>query len=352
MKFLLHTLKQEEIRTLLRKVCLQRRTGCRWFLGVGLSAMIISACSSTAIAPSKLSTPKPSSISCRIVQHAMGETCVPSNPKRVVTISRTLLSNALALGIKPIGSSVWGIEELRTFLSDKSSFGNKVEEITSVGQLFNVNLERILQLKPNLILAWEPAVKAVYPLLYQISPTVVFSFDDLVENWKEAFNITAQLLGKEAEAQQVWQHYNRRIKKLKATLDDRYKNKTISVAGVYGQGQRAYIYAKNSFIGSIFEELGLQRPPAQNISIDGGTIDAISEERLELLDGDILFILVSEFGHTEAYESLKQKPLWKKLNAVQNGRVYLVDVLAWSTESPLAADAVFDDLYKYLVNPP
>ncbi|PIG90529.1 hypothetical protein CSQ79_26110 [Gloeocapsopsis sp. IPPAS B-1203] len=282
----------------------------------------------------------------------MGETCIPNNPKRVITVSRTLLSNALALGVKPIGSSVWGIEELRTFLSDKSFLGDKVEEIASVGQLFNINLEKILQLEPDLILAWEPAVEAVYPLLSQIAPTVAFSFDDLVENWKEAFTITAKVLNREAEAQQVWNHYNQQIKDLKAAIGNRYKDKTISVAGIYDNGRRAYTYAKNSFIGSIFEELDLQRPPAQNISIDGGSIEAISEERLELLDGDILFILASEFGHTEAYKSLKQKPLWKKLNAVQNGRVYLVDIFAWTTESPLAADAVFDNLYKYLVNPP
>ncbi|WNZ26373.1 iron-siderophore ABC transporter substrate-binding protein [Leptolyngbya sp. NK1-12] len=283
----------------------------------------------------------------------MGKTCIPNNSEQVVTISRSLLSNALALGVKPIGSSVWGIEELRTFLSNKSFLGRKVEEIVSVGQLFNVSLEEILYLEPDLILAWEPAVEAVYPLLSQVAPTVVFSFDDLVKDWKEAFATTAKVLNREAEAQRVWDHYNQRIKDLKSAIGDRYENKTISVVGVYDGGRRAYADAKNSFIGSILEELALQRPPAQNINIDGGgTIDGISEERLELLDGDILFVLVSEFGHTEAYESLKQKPLWKKLNAVQNERVYLVDVFAWSTESPLAADAVFDDLYKYLVQSP
>lgn len=37
---------------------------------------------------------------CRIIQHAMGETCVPLNPQRVIALS--LVDNVIALGIKPL----------------------------------------------------------------------------------------------------------------------------------------------------------------------------------------------------------------------------------------------------------
>lgn len=52
------------------------------------------------------------------------------------------------------------------------------------------------------------------------------------------------------------------------------------------------------------------------------------------------------------YENLKQKPLWNRLNAVQQGQIYLYDFEAWNEKNPLAADVVLDDLYKYLVNTP
>ncbi|UKO96911.1 hypothetical protein [Nostoc sp. UHCC 0870] len=51
-------------------------------------------------------------------------------------------------------------------------------------------------------------------------------------------------------------------------------------------------------------------------------------------------------------EELKQKPLWKNLRAVQQNHVYSIDYLTWRAGNLLAADAVIDDLFKYLVNTP
>ncbi|UKO96926.1 iron-siderophore ABC transporter substrate-binding protein [Nostoc sp. UHCC 0870] len=331
------------------KIYPQWQAWWRWFWVVSLTAMLISACNSTKINHSKLPPSETPLTPCRVVQHAMGETCVPNHPKRIITISYQILGNALTLGVKPIASSGSDIELNAPLIRDLSYLGNKVEGIKNIGLTNSPNLEKILQFKPDLILAWEP-VKQVYPMLSQIAPTVIIPIADLITNWKQGFNIVAEILGEKTTAQQVLNNYNQRIQELKIALGDRYQDKTISVAFAYGQS--AYIYVKNSFAGSILEELGLQRPPTQDVSVHGGRIDGISEERLELLDGDILFFGVSDLGHTEAYESLKQKPLWKKLNAVQKGQVYLFDVTSWAGNNPLAADAVIDDLYKYLVNTP
>jgi Periplasmic binding protein/AMIN domain len=132
---------------------------------------------------------------------------------------------------------------------------------------------------------------------------------------------------------------------------DRYSNQTISVAQVNDEyGTEAYTV--NSFPGSILSDLGLQRPQSQAISKPGGTIEAISEERLELIDGDLLFMLTFSDRDRQMLENLLQKPLWRKLKAVQNGQVYSLDGWTWVVANPLAADAVIEDLYKYLVNTP
>jgi iron complex transport system substrate-binding protein len=52
------------------------------------------------------------------------------------------------------------------------------------------------------------------------------------------------------------------------------------------------------------------------------------------------------------FESFKKRPLWKKLKAVQQGRIYLVNGYVWTGSSYLAANAVINDLYKYLINTP
>ncbi len=151
-------------------------------------------------------------------------------------------------------------------------------------------------------------------------------------------------------AQQVWNHYYQRIKYLKKALNNRYKDKTVSViainitGGIYGS-------AKNSFVGSILDDIGLQRPKSQNVISPYGVTNSIFQENIKEADGDILFIQTTTDDERKILEKLQQKPLWKTLKAVQQGQVYYVDTSIWVGSNLLAADAVIDDLFKYLINP-
>ncbi|MFN6514067.1 MAG: iron-siderophore ABC transporter substrate-binding protein [Nostoc sp. CreGUA01] len=264
----------------------------------------------------------------------------------------SLLSNALTLGVKPIGSSVHPSDLNANYSREQAHLGEEIKEVQQVGLAINPNIEKILLLKPDLILVWEPA-KRIYSLLSKIAPTIVVPFDMpswKEPKWKDQFRFVAQVLRKEAIAQEAINQYHQQIEELKVALANRYQNQTISVAIPVNSYNATPV--KNSFIGSIFDELGLQRPPAQNVVIPRGYIYDISYEKLDILDGDILFLPVSNLNN-EAYERLKHKPLWKKLKAVQTGQVYLVDYWAWIVwQDPPAVNTVIDDLYKYLVNTP
>lgn len=63
-----------------------------------------------------------------------------------------------------------------------------------------------------------------------------------------------------------------------------------------------------------------------------------------------MFVLIFDDESRETFAALQQKPLWKKLKAVQNGQVYTVDRDAWIGSNLIAADVVIDELYKYLVS--
>ncbi|MBW4642364.1 MAG: iron-siderophore ABC transporter substrate-binding protein [Desmonostoc geniculatum HA4340-LM1] len=282
----------------------------------------------------------------------MGETCIPYNPKRVIIISPIILGNALVLGIKPIGSTSQLQDEEKltaTYLNNKTYLGNQVEKIKHIGRANPLNLEKILLLKPDLILAWKYA-RASYSFLSQISPTVIAPYPGS-QTWREHFNFLAEALGKKEAAQQAWNHYYQQIEKIKLALGNRYKNKTISVIGFSRTGL-IYTHVKNSFPGSILDDIGLQRPKSQNIIVPGGVINSISEERLGEIDCDILFIEISDKRNRESLEKLLQKPLWKSIKAVREERVYPVQYTTWIGSNLVAADAVIDDLYKYLINTP
>ncbi|PMB50543.1 ABC transporter substrate-binding protein [Fischerella thermalis CCMEE 5205] len=312
------------------------------FLGV-LACLVFSACSKNAnqIATSS----KPLMEECRVVQHAMGKTCVPNHPKRFVALNPAALGNAIALGIQPIGSIFEYDKQFPDYLEGKT------EGIEPLGEWAQPSIERIALLKPDIIISWYP--QSIYPYLSAIAPTVLYDWGGSItqqNNWKQYFNFMAEVLNKKEIGEQVWQHYNQRIKQLKIALGDRYKNKTISFVNFCCGGMSSE--TENSFIGSILSDAGLQRPPSQRYNPQG--VISFSEENLYMADGDVMFVVA--YGGNETGERdlniLQKKPLWKKLKAVQENRVYYVDPTIWRGRTPLAADAVINDLYKYLINTP
>ncbi|MHC5748260.1 MAG: ABC transporter substrate-binding protein, partial [Nostoc sp.] len=109
---------------------------------------------------------------------------------------------------------------------------------------------------------------------------------------------------------------------------------------------------ENSFLGSVLSDAGLQRPPSQRHNPQG--VISFSEENLYMADGDVMFVIAYGGNYTGERDLsiIQKKPLWKKLRAVQQNRVYYLDPTIWRGRTPLAADAVIDDLFKYLVNTP
>lgn len=278
---------------------------------------------------------------CRMVQHEAGETCIPNNPKRVVVLGVATLGDALALGVKPVGTILY---------FNKSNappyLEGKLEGIPTVGRGNQPNLETILSLNPDLIIMMNQN-QGSYDKLSQIAPTVVddwFGYAD----WKDHFNFVARALGKSEKAEEVWANYEQRIEKLKVALPDNYEE--IEVSFIRVCCGRLATDVKNSFSGQILDDIGFSRPPAQDTETKGGLM-FFSEELITDMDGDVIFVVVDreDKDAEKMFEKLKQNPLWNKLEVVQKGKVYPVNLPTWRGGNPLAADAVTDDLFKYLV---
>lgn len=269
---------------------------------------------------------------CRIIQHAMGETCVPLNAQRVIALR--LIDNVIALGIKPVGATFveTGIDSLLP----------QTTQIANVGTRSQPNLESILRLKPDLILGldWdEPA----YKQLSQIAPTVlVESGDDL--DWKRCFKVYAEALGRTQEADKIMAAYTQRIANLQKQLGDRLSTTQVSVVSFWADTAR--IYLKQSFSGQIINDVGLSRPNAQNKQ---KVNENLSLELIPQMDGDVMFLMTDRSASKLA--EFTNHPLWSQLQVVQQRRVYEVDGEAWVAQwTTVAANLVLDDLYKYLIN--
>lgn len=284
---------------------------------------------------------------CRVVQHGAGEACVPNIIQRLVALDGVTYEYAIALDLNPIGTTYSG-----QFLPYEIN-PNTVD----IGSAGEPNLEKILALKPDLIVGLEYNT-IVYDQLAQIAPTVLLPFNHSGE-WKERFSQLGEMLGRTEQVQTAMDAYNQRIEEFQSAMGNRLSQTVVSVVRVYPEVVNLYL--KDSFNGVILQDAGLPRPPSQDISAEeakrqyGNEIQySISREVFSKADGDALFIWTGE-NEQEADESSQEKlaelendPLWRSLNAVQKGAVYEVPSY-WIGSGPLTANAVIDDLFKYLV---
>ncbi|NJM17639.1 MAG: iron-siderophore ABC transporter substrate-binding protein [Richelia sp. SM1_7_0] len=284
---------------------------------------------------------------CRSIKHALGETCVPQNFERLVTLDSASFENAIALGVKSIATAV----------DNSSHLKDNFAQVKNIGEFGQPNLESTVLLKPDLILGYD-AQQSIYSQLSQISPTVLFNYEHGGQ-WKEMFNKLSAALDREKAAKQVMDKYYRRLEEFKQQMGNNPATIKVSVVRVYPDSINLYL--RDSFCGIVLQDAGLSRPESQDIGISAAkklygneNQASISNELIEKADGDVIFIWT--YGNTsqknqkaqEKLEELQSNPLWQSLKAVQQNKVYLVPDY-WIGSGILAANAIVDDLFKYLV---
>jgi iron complex transport system substrate-binding protein len=272
----------------------------------------------------------------RTIEHAMGETEIDAEPKRVVVLDVGELDNVVSLGVEPVGwAPTEGSDGIPSYL--KKDAGSPKD----VGTINALNLEAIANLKPDLILGSELRSAKLYPQLSKIAPTV-FSIRPGF-TWKENYLLNAAALDKTAEAETQLAAYE---KKAKALGDELGSDKPAVTMLRYLPGM-IRLYAKASFIGTILDDVGIPRPKNQQIN---DLAAEISPEKIDEADADWIFTGVYGDAKKTDRATAEDNPLWKKLGAVRDGRAKNVPDETWYLGLGVtAADEVLGDLEGYLV---
>ncbi|MDH6056213.1 iron-siderophore ABC transporter substrate-binding protein [Umezakia ovalisporum] len=279
---------------------------------------------------------------CKVITHPVGESCIPLQPKRIIALDETSMEALLALDLKPIAAIQPNIAG-----SMIPKLGKKAEGIVSLGKNNQPNIEKMVQLNPDLILGFSMGAQE-YKLLSQIAPTVTL---DYVQNaWKDALSRIAEITGKSEKAQKLLEEYHQRVQKLRRFISHKLKGKTVSVSRFYAGNKFTEFRTKYSFPGSVITEVGIPIPEIQNqlTTNENQPLVSVSLERLDLINADILFIVLDP-GAEENLQKYQNSQLWQNLKAVKNQRVYTVDSSYWIFGNIISANAILDDLFTFLV---
>jgi iron complex transport system substrate-binding protein len=313
------------------------------FLLITFSFILLTACYQPIIQKPHL-TLKPS-VECRVIQHKFGETCVPFKPQRIIALDpRITLDPLIALGIKPIGFASYGSKGKEVLLGVSL---DEVKGSENVGNPDQASLEKILMLKPDLILKTDyNDADQSYKLESVIAPTLPVPNENRMVDmgwekkayFKHNLRYIAKLVGQEAKAEEVLIQHQKRIEELKKRLGNQLQQIEISVL-FYGEG---YIWTigKDDIISTIFSDIGLRHkflPDSKDWMLSIETIDEY--------DADILFIVDIDKRGSSFYF---QNPMFTSLKSVKNNRAYVVSQENWRGFGMSGANKILDDLFKYL----
>jgi iron complex transport system substrate-binding protein len=160
---------------------------------------------------------------CQTVEHASGQSCIPRIPQRVVVTDEIALDAVLALDVQPIAAA-----ESTLVRSRARHLANSLDGITSIGRESEPNLERLVELNPDLILGFNSA-KTHYRSLSQIAPTVALGYEHT--DWKADLEKIGAMLGRGDRAQQQLADYQKRIAEFRAARLHLFRVASCKISG-------------------------------------------------------------------------------------------------------------------------
>jgi|SRR5699024_4470989 len=271
------------------------------------------------------------------VETVNGLISVSTQPERVVVLDEGALDTALSVGVTPIAAlASRGGSDIAQYLQD-----HVTEPIAIVGTVREPNLEAIYRLRPDLILASSETNDALYQKLSRIAPTIVPPAESTFADWKVNVRLFAQALNKKEAIEE-------KLADIDAQLDMiNRQNSDIptSVAVVRWNPQGPVLMSGQLFTGQLIRAAGFATLPLADELTQRPHSDTLSLENLAQIDADWLLLASLNDDGQKALINAQEQAAFRRLEAVQNDQVTIVDGQVWSSGyGPLAAEAIIRDL--------
>jgi len=279
--------------------------------------------------------------------------CIPEAPQRVLALDMAAVEVLLLTDRVPVGTGQWMLEELPILLPH---YAEKLAPVESLG--YPAELEKAAALQPDLILTTDGAIDI--DLAREIAPVVVAD-PAIYTGWENGMRFWTAVLNVPELAEEMEANYAARVAELKAAIGNP-EELEISVVSLSTYG--IWLWMPDTSPGAILTDVGFSRPASQSFVGEAAVAEygddqyiTISEERLDLVDGDAIFYFTyattdpDMAAEENAFiEDLQQSPLWQSLNAVKAEKAFFVPGYWWRAQTYLLSSMVIDDLFANLTD--
>ncbi|MGV4965272.1 iron-hydroxamate ABC transporter substrate-binding protein [Priestia aryabhattai] len=285
--------------------------------------LLISACSNGSTESKNDSSKRNSESKTITYQSEDGPVKVPANPKRVVVLG-SYAGNVLSLGVNIVGVDSWSKMNPR--------FEKKLKGVEEVSE---ENLEKIIELKPDLIIGLSTTKNI--DKLKKIAPTVTYTYDK-VDYLTQHVEI-GKLLNKEKEAQSWVDDFKKRAAKAGSDIKAKIgEDATVSV--IENFDKQLYVFGNNWGRGTeiLYQEMKLKMPQkVKEMALKDGYY-AISPEVLPEYAGDYLIFSKNQDRDT----SFEKTDTYKNIPAVKNNHVFEANAKEFYFNDPITLDYQLD----------
>ena len=250
------------------------------------------------------------------IAHKFGETTITAEPKRVVTAGLKEQDDCLALGVVPVASTTWfdlgGSKLIGAWA--KQALGSNPEP-TVLTAVDKVEFEKIAAASPDVIIAlYSGLTKSDYEQLTKIAPTVAQpkEYSDYGIPWDRQASEVGKILGRpKAMTDRVNAAKGAVAEAAKANPE--FAGKSGVVATPY---EGIFVYGDQDPRSRLLTELGLTLPPDLAKAIGNEFGGNISNERVDLLDTDLIIWFVEGANKKE----VENNKLYTALAVHKEGR--------------------------------
>lgn len=251
----------------------------------------------------------------KTIVHDFGTTELKKAPKRIVILDNLYGEILDPLDITPVGATTGQADSQEFSTLFKKQY--KDAKVVSVGWQGNPDLDKIAELKPDLILMTGEQ-EDLYEELSEIAPTVGYQINT-DENWDyhETSLKVAEIFDKRDEMKKDLDRVDAREAVFAENVKAKFGNQKLMYLRVTDNDVRYYAYGH---FGYLYDTYHFNR--AETFNPDD-MFQVIDPDKLKDINPDLLIVQADSQELLD--NKLKNTPVWTSLKAVQNNKVIYAD---------------------------
>ena len=251
----------------------------------------------------------------KTIVHDFGTTELKKAPKRIVILDNLYGEILDPLDITPVGATTGQADSQEFSTLFKKQY--KDAKVVSVGWQGNPDLDKIAELKPDLILITGEQ-EDLYDELSEIAPTVGYQINT-DENWDyhETSLKVAEIFDKRDEMKKDLDRLDAREAVFAENVKAKFGDQKLMYLRVTDNDIRYYAYGH---FGYLYDTYHFNR--AETFNPDD-MFQVIDPDKLKDINPDLLIVQADSQELLD--NKLKNSPVWTSLKAVQNNKVIYAD---------------------------